>query len=334
MIKHMSLSDILTGSCEAVDFELKIPFSIFGHVFTDSNTVQVTLNRAGVSGRGEGIGVYYNDDTAEVILDQLCSVLADLSYVKSVDDIQELLPPGGARNALDCAFWDLLAKQANTTIWKLLDIRPKSLPTVYTIGIHEPAIMAEQASASKNYPHLKLKLGNDRPLDRVKAVRKARPDAQIIIDVNQGWSFDELKEYAPRLRDMDIAMIEQPLKRGGDVDLEDYISPVPLGADESCLHSGEFASVVNRYDVINIKLDKTGGLTEALKLAGLARRAEKSVMIGNMVGTSLSMAPAFVIGQFAQFVDLDGPLLLKQDIEYGLEYSNGIVSVPSSELWG
>ncbi len=173
------------------------------------------------------------------------------------------------------------------------------------------------------------------PIMKLEAIRKARPDANLIVDVNQGWSFNELKDYTPAAERLGIAMIEQPLPRGGDAELEGYKSPIPLCADESCLDVSEYETAARRYDVINIKLDKCGGLTEGLKLVELALQDSKGLMIGNMMGSSLSMAPSYVIGQYCRFVDIDGPLFLKQDIDNALEYyDGGTVSIPIPALWG
>jgi L-alanine-DL-glutamate epimerase-like enolase superfamily enzyme len=319
---------------DIVSFPLEKPFVITGHVFETTDTVRVTLSHRGVSGRGEAVGVYYLDETAESMAAQLEAVAGELSDPDAAA-IQALLPHGGARNALDCAWWDYRAKAAGLSIWQLLDLTPRELTTVFTLGIAEPAVMAERAAAASRFPHLKLKLDGDRPIERLEAVRAARPDAALIIDVNQGWTFDELREYLPHCERLGIAMIEQPLARGGDEALEGFRSPVPLGADESCLHLGEFDSAARRYDVLNIKLDKCGGLTEGLALVAAAQRAGMALMVGNMTGTSLSMAPSYVIGQHCRFVDIDGPLLLAGDIEHGLDYRDGgRVGLPSPALWG
>ncbi|MEQ8801628.1 MAG: dipeptide epimerase, partial [Haliea sp.] len=249
--------------------------------------------------------------------------------------LQELLPPGGALNALDCAHWDLEAKQSGVSIWQRLGIVPRELRTVCTIGMGSAQEMAATARAYARYTHLKIKLSEADPIARLEAIRAARPDASLIVDVNQGWSLAELKEYAPVAARLGIAMIEQPLPRGQDEQLEGFRSPVPLGADESCLGPTEYEAVARYYDVINIKLDKCGGLTQGLRLAELARRDGKALMVGNMTGSSLSMAPAYVIGQFCEFVDIDGPLLLVLDLPEGLLYRDGgVVGVPEPELWG
>jgi len=314
---------------------LKSPFFITGHIFRSSDTIQVTLEDGNHVGRGEALGIYYNNETMDSMKSQLQAITACLNADTTTEQIQSLLPLGGARNALDCALWDLDAKRSGVSIWKRLKITPKTLVTVATLGIDSPEAMASAALAYAKYPHLKIKLSSDDPIAKLEAIRKARPDAKLIVDVNQGWSFDELKEYTPAAAKLGVAMIEQPLARGGDEALEGYHSIVPLGADESCLDSSEYEAAAHRYDVINIKLDKCGGLTEALKIVDLAKQDGKGLMVGNMTGSSLSMAPAYIIGQFCQFVDIDGPLFLKHDIENALDYADGgVVSIPTPALWG
>jgi L-alanine-DL-glutamate epimerase-like enolase superfamily enzyme len=246
-----------------------------------------------------------------------------------------LLPPGGARNAIDCALWDLEAKASGRRIWELTGVAPKTLTTVFTIGIEAtPEIMAAHAAAATAYPLLKVKLDGFQPLERVQAIRRARPDARLVVDANQGWNLVQLQALAPAFAELGVEMIEQPLPRGADAALEGYRSPVPLGADESCLHLGELDSAAKRYQMINIKLDKTGGLTHALELARAARARGLGLMVGCMAGSSLAIAPAFVVGCLVDLVDIDGPLLLKRDRLPGLVYSRGRVQPPEKEVWG
>ena len=246
-----------------------------------------------------------------------------------------MLPPGGARNALDCALWDLEAKWSGLSIWELTGVVPKPVETVYTISLDvNPELMARHAASAVEYPLLKIKLDGTQPLERMQAVRAARPDARIVVDANQSWTMEQLKTLAPACAALGVQMIEQPLARGADVQLEHYRSPVPLCADESCLHIGELDAAARRYQMINIKLDKTGGLTPALELAGAARARGLGVMVGCMSGTSLAMAPAFVLACVCDFVDIDGPLLQKSDRMPGLEYRGGAVSVFGPEVWG
>ncbi len=314
---------------------LERPFSITGHTFINLEAVVVTLTKDGHVGRGEGDGVYYLGESQQSMVDELESVRQHVEAGITKEQLQDLLPAGGARNALDCALWDLEAKTAGQRIWKLLGMQPKTLNTVATIGMGTPQEMSDRALEFSNYPNLKVKLDNDSPIERLEAIRSVRPDATLVIDVNQGWEYQDLLNYMPDLERLGIAMIEQPLRRAGDKQLEDLESQIPIGADESILTLEEYHQIKNRYQVINIKLDKTGGLTEALRIVKAAKKDGKQLMVGNMTGSSLSMAPAYVIGQFCSFVDIDGPLLLANDIEHGLQYLNaGVVGLPSEELWG
>jgi L-alanine-DL-glutamate epimerase-like enolase superfamily enzyme len=311
------------------------PFRITGHEWNSFDPVVVELSRDGVVGRGEGYGVYYANETAASMAAELERV-AD-HVVAGIDRIgfQSLLPPGGARNAIDCAFWDLEAKSSGRSIWELTGVKPRVLETVYTIGIEStPEAMAEHAASAASQPLLKVKLDGHQPLERIRAIRQARPDARIVVDANQGWNFEQLKSLAPAFADLGVQMIEQPLPRGGDAALEGYRSPVPLCADESCVHLGELDQAARRYQMVNIKLDKTGGLTHALELARAARDRGLGLMVGSMCGTSLAMAPTFVVGCLCDFVDIDGPLLMKRDRIPGMRYDGGSVQPPGPEVWG
>lgn len=314
---------------------MKVPFRITGHVFTAANSIHVDLVEDGLVGSGEGLGAYYLDESADSLLEQVESVRADIEAGLSLDDLQNLLPAGGARNALDCALWDLTAKRERKSIWELTGIEPKPQTTVFTIGIQDtPQEMADDAARATTYPVIKVKLDGVDPVPRMQAIRAARPDATLIIDANQGFTIETLREVLDPFAELGISMIEQPLPRGGDEALSDVTSPIPICADESCLHRGELPQALDRYDMINIKLDKTGGLTEALALAKEAQKNGKGLMVGNMVGTSLSMAPAFVIAQICDFVDLDGPLALKSDQGVSMQYNGAEVSWPEQGLWG
>jgi L-alanine-DL-glutamate epimerase-like enolase superfamily enzyme len=321
-------------SIERVSIPLHEPLVITGHSFSHLNTVWVTLERDGVVGRGEGTGSYYLGETQDTIVDAIESITPALQSGLTRQELQALLPPGGARNAVGCALWDLECKEAGQTIWERVGVVARELTTVATIGVGDAQAMAEHATRWSSYPHLKIKLSAESPVDKMRAIRQARPDAVLVVDANQAWSFLELQEFLPALVELDISMIEQPLPRGGDAELDGFDSPIPLGADESCLSLAELVDAVSRYDVINIKLDKCGGLTEALAMVEAAQQAGKRLMVGNMTGSSLSMAPSFVVGQFCEFVDIDGPLLLSHDVDHGLSYSpEGVVIPPSPALW-
>jgi L-alanine-DL-glutamate epimerase-like enolase superfamily enzyme len=317
------------------EWDLKKPFRISGMEWTSSRGVVVQIARGGCVGRGEAQGVFYTGESVETIIAQIDAVADTVRRGVSREDLLELLPSGGARNAIDCALWDLEAKLSGRSIWELTGISPKPLTTVFTIGIEAtPEKMAANAKAASGYPVLKIKLDGDQPVERLKAIRAARPDAMIVVDANQGWNFEMLQEVLPHCADLDISMVEQPLPRGDDDQLEGFDSPITLAADESCLDTTELDVAATRYDMINIKLDKTGGLTEALQLAHAAKEKGCQLMVGNMSGTSLSMAPSFVVAQLCDFVDIDGPLLLKNDHPGGLSYHNGRVEVFDSSFWG
>lgn len=309
------------------------PFVITGHTWTHCDVLFVSITENGVTGRGEATGVYYLDETAESMYQQAHRLQITLEQGASRQQLHDLLPSGGARNAIDCALWDLECKQAGKTIFELAGLSPKPVSTVVTVTMDTPEMMAEKArSVDSNY--IKVKLDAEQPLARIKAVCAARPDAEIVIDVNEGWNFQQLVELAPQFKALGVAMIEQPLPRGEDDVLKDFTSPITLCADESCLDSSELEWVAERYQMVNIKLDKTGGLTEALKLAQQAKNKGMKLMVGNMTGTSLAMAPAYVIAQLCDFVDLDGALFLTEDRPDPLSYSNGIVDGLLPQLWG
>jgi len=317
------------------EWEMTQPFRIAGSEWTHSSCIVVQLAANGYLGRGEAQGVFYLGETAENLYEQVNDCAIEICQGINREELQDLLPPGGARNAVDCAMWDLECKQSGKTIWQLTGIEPQPVTTVFTIGMEAtPEAMAAKAAAAVDAPVLKIKVDNHQPAEKLAAIRAARPDAKLVVDANQGWDFDLLKRVLPRCVDLGLEMIEQPLKRGGDEMLEGFASPITLAADESCLHSGELETAARRYGMINIKLDKTGGLTEALKLAAAAKEKGCKLMVGNMMGTSLSMAPSFVIAQLCDFVDIDGPLLLKYDHPNGLRYERGVASVFDSRFWG
>ena len=311
------------------------PFRITGRSITEKQHVVLELSDGEYTGRGEAWCIPYCGETIEQVLADIESIASDIQKGITRDALQQLLPRGGARNAVDLALWDLACKQEQCTIWQLTGIKPQPITTGYTIGIEDtPAELAVLARQASQYPLLKIKLDGDRPLERMTAIRQARPDARLIIDANQGWDINLLQTLVPQLQGLGVEMIEQPLPRGKDDALADYDSPIPLCADESCLDRSDLDKVMGRYSMINIKLDKTGGLTEALLLAEAAKAKGLDLMVGNMGGTSLCIAPATVVGQLCSLCDLDGPLLLKYDRSHAVDYRDEWIEVIDKRLWG
>jgi L-alanine-DL-glutamate epimerase-like enolase superfamily enzyme len=315
---------------------LSAPFRISGFVFEEQEVVVVTLEDESHSGRGEASGVYYLGDTAGSMVAAIEGARAAVEAGIDRSALQVLLPPGGARNAVDCALWELDAQRRRMPVWKLADLRAaKPLVTTFTLGAEDPAVMAAGARKYAQARSLKLKLTGDLDLDleRVRAVRAARPEVWMGVDANQGYGIDALEGLLAGLAPARISLLEQPLKRGREADLDGFASPIPIAADESALKLGDLAGLVGRFNMVNIKLDKCGGLTEGLAMAQEARRLGLGVMVGNMVGTSLAMAPAFVLGQLCDVVDLDGPIFLAQDRTPGVIYDNGTVW-SGDDVWG
>jgi len=316
--------------------ELAAPFRISGFVFERQDLVVVTLRDGALRGRGEASGVYYLKDDPQKIVATLETHRARIEQGIDRESLQELLPPGGARNALDCALWELDAARAGRTVWELAGLHAVNpLVTTFTLGADEPAVMAEGARKYLHARALKLKLTGELDIDiaRVRAVRAARPGAWIGVDANQGYRIDALNSLIPVLVEANVSLLEQPLARGREADLQGYVSPVPIAADESVLGLADVPGLVGRFNVVNIKLDKCGGLTEALAMARQARELGLKVMVGNMVGTSLAMAPGFVVGQLCDIVDLDGPTFLKRDCIPGATYADGKIWC-GENIWG
>jgi L-Ala-D/L-Glu epimerase len=311
------------------------PFRITGKTFESFESIVVELSDGKHTGRGEALGVYYLGETQSSLLHQAEAVRPCIEAGIDRAALQARLPPGGVRNAIDCALWDLEAKSSGGTIWSLTGIAPRELQSVFTIGLEDtPEQMAAKALAAADASLLKIKLDSDRPVERLRAIRATRPDARLVVDANQAWDIGLLGEVlaaGPALR---LEMIEQPLPRGADAALRTVRSEIPLCADESCLHLGELDAAAELYQMINIKLDKTGGLTHALELATQARRRGLRLMVGSMAGGSLAMAPAFVVGCISDLVDIDGPLLQKSDREHGIRYRRCTASVFGPQLWG
>jgi len=313
---------------------LKQVFRISRGSRSETRVVVVTVTDGHHTGRGEAVPIArYNQTPA--------SVIAQIESFKTEKDldrhrIQELLPAGAARNALDCASWDLEAKTSGKRVWELANIPiVHFIETSFTISLDTPAKMGAAAQANTSAPILKLKLGGDDvDLARVEAVHEAASHARLLIDANESWSPDHYRNIVPDLKRVGVELIEQPFPADVDEALENLDHPIPICADESCHTSADLPCLKNRYEVVNVKLDKTGGLTEALRLCKHGRENGFKLLIGCMVGTSLSMAAARVLASNADYVDLDGPLLLAGDRDHGLSYRDGKIGIPSRELWG
>lgn len=312
------------------------PFRISGYVFEGADVVVVRLSDGEHVGRGEAAGVYYLGDDVAAMTSALEGARAAIEAGASRDELRAILPAGGARNAVDCARWELESRKAGKPVWALAGLEPpQPLITTFTLSADEPEAMAEGARRFAQARSIKIKLTGELDLDtaRVRAVRDARPDVWLGVDGNQGFAIGELDRLIAAMRDVRVSLIEQPLARGREADLEGVNSPIPIAADESALVVDDVAGLAGRFDVFNIKLDKCGGLTEALMITDACRAAGLDVMVGNMPSTSLAMAPAFVVGQACDVVDLDGPIFLKHDREPGVEYRDGTVWCPD-EVWG
>ena len=302
---------------------------------TETPVVVAQLSEDGIVGRGECMANPRYDETSEKIAETLQALENEIESGLDRRALQDRLPACAARNALDCAFWDLEAKRAGKRAWELAGLDGLDpVVTAYTLSLDTPERMAEAAGRNAGRPLLKLKLTGEGDLDRVLAVRGAAPKVRIIVDANEAWEANMVKRFAGELKKLRVELIEQPLPASADEPLAEITSPVPVCADESCHTSADIPVLSTRYDLVNIKLDKTGGLTEALKLKAAAEAAGLGIMVGCMVATSLAMAPALLVAQGAAFVDLDGPLLLAEDREPGLRYDGGIIHPPDPGLWG
>ena len=326
----------LTFGVTTETLRLAQPFRISGYVFESFDVVVVTLQDGPHHGRGEGGGVYFLGDDAPHMLAALNDARGAIEAGPSREDLRAIMPPGGARNAVDCAMWDLEAARQGKSVWQLAgQSPPHPLRTTFTLGADNPDMMAEAARRCVQARAIKVKLTGELEIDlaRVQAVRAARSDVWLGVDGNQGFSADQLNALLAGLLAERVSLLEQPLARGQEAALDGYCSAIPIAGDESVLSLVDVAAAVGRYDVINIKLDKCGGLTEGLMMATEARRLGLDVMVGNMVGTSLAMAPGFVLGQVCDIVDLDGPTFLAKDRTPGVEYADGNVWAGPA-VWG
>ena len=316
-------------------FPLAQTFTISRGPKTTADVVVVELSRDGCVGRGECVPYpRYNESVAGAIgaLESLRpQVEADLDRAA----LQRALPPGAARNALDCALWDLKAKLSGRPVYELAGLAaPRPLATAYTLSLDDPEAMGRAAVQHADRPLLKIKLAGRDDLDRVAAIRANAPDSTLIVDANEGWSPAQVEPLSAALARLGVALIEQPLPAVQDALLAEFEHPIPFCADESCHTATDLADLASRYECVNLKLDKTGGFSEGLRLAAEARTCGLDLMVGCMIATSLAMAPAVLLAQQARFVDLDGPLLLQKDREHGLRYEGSLLHPPDPQLWG
>lgn len=313
---------------------LRQPFRISRGTRTEAQIVALTVSDGEHIGRGESVPLArYNQSVASVLV-QIESIQGDKNLNRQ--GLQDLLPAGAARNALDCALWDLEAEIFGKRAWELANIPVvPEVETSFTISLDTPEKMGAAAKANARLPMLKLKLGGDDPdLARVAAVRKAAPAVRLLIDANESWSPEHYRQIVPGLKQLGVELIEQPFPAHDDEVLEVLGHPIPVCADESCHTTVDLSRLTNRYEVINVKLDKTGGLTEALRLCERARNSGFKLLIGCMVCTSLGIAPARLLASFANWIDLDGPLLLARDRDHPVPYANGRIGIPPRDLWG
>ncbi|MHC1548680.1 N-acetyl-D-Glu racemase DgcA [Phyllobacterium sp. K27] len=302
---------------------------------TEAAIVVCTLGDGEHSGRGECVPYARYGESIESVCAEIESLRNALSNGASRDDLTNLLHAGAARNAVDCAFWDLEAKRNGTSVASMLAMPAlRDLTTAVTVSFGDAATMAEAARGFANRPLIKVKVGGENDAERITAVAQAAPSSRIIIDANEGWTNANIVENMLACAKAGVVLIEQPLPADNDAILAKIPHPVPICADESAHGTDDLHTLLGRYDSINIKLDKTGGLTEALRMHKRARELGFGIMVGCMVGTSLAMAPAVIVAQDADFVDLDGPLILKEDRTPGLEFNGSRVSPPKPELWG
>ncbi len=318
-------------STTAVVFKLAEVFTISRGSRTEAKVLTVRVHDGDHQGWGECVPYARYDETLDSVTEQIMGLPSDVTRAALCD----LLPAGAARNAVDCALWDLEAKREGKRVWELAGLpAPRPEITAYTLSLAEPTQMQAQAAKHAHRPLLKIKLGTPDDMPRLEAVRAGAPDARIIIDANEGWSAEVYADLAPHLVRLGVSLVEQPLPAGEDEALIGMDRPVPVCADESCHDRASLPKLKGKYDVVNIKLDKTGGLTEALALRDAALAEGYKVMVGCMVGSSLAMAPATLVAQGAMVTDLDGPLLLAEDRDTPLQFDEKGVHPPAAALWG
>jgi L-alanine-DL-glutamate epimerase-like enolase superfamily enzyme len=322
-------------SVTAERFPIAGTFTISRGSKTEAEVVTCTISEGAFVGRGECVPYRRYGESVESVLAQIERVAEDIAAGLDRQGLLAAMPAGAARNAVDCALWDLEAKASGRSVAEIVCREaPAPLQTAFTLSLGSADAMGAQARQNAHRPLLKIKLGTDGDIERMEAVCEAAPHARIIVDANEGWTAETIARNIDAAARLGIALIEQPLAAGDDVLLRDLPHAVPICADESVHETKDLHKLVGLYDAINIKLDKAGGLTAAIELRNQARALGFQIMVGCMVGTSLAMAPAVLLAQGAEFVDLDGPLLLAQDRKPGLAYSGSLVSPPIAALWG
>ncbi|HME30622.1 MAG TPA: N-acetyl-D-Glu racemase DgcA [Pseudolabrys sp.] len=310
-------------------------FGISRGIKTEAVTVVAELSDGMARGRGECVPYARYGETVDSVMAQINAMRLRLNGGLDRQALQTAMPPGAARNALDCAFWDLEAKRSNRPVHEVAELpAPRAVTTAYTVSLAAPDAMAKAAKEASSRALLKIKLGGEGDPARIAAVRAAAPKAILIVDANEGWNEANLVANFAACAEAGVVLVEQPLPEGRDQALAQMQRPIPVCADESIHDRSSLLALAGKYDAVNVKLDKAGGLTEALAVVAEAQRQDYTIMVGCMVATSLAMAPAILLAQQARFVDLDGPLLLSIDRAHGLRYGDSLVFPPSPSLWG
>lgn len=329
------MSDHVSLSATQDTFAMDGTFTISRGSRTQAHVVTVRLEKNGLMGQGECVPYARYGESMDSVCGQILSLKDSIEHGLDRQALQAALKPGAARNALDCAFWDLEAKLSGVPVWKLAGLdSPKSVITAYTLSLDTPEKMQMAAADNASRPLLKIKLGGEGDMQRLHAVRAGAPTSQLIVDANEGWTAAVYDELAPVMLALGVTLVEQPLPANADEPLQGRSRPLPVCADEACFDRHSLTSLEGKYDVVNIKLDKTGGLTEALALKEAAIQHGFGVMVGCMVGSSLAMAPALLVAQGVNFVDLDGPLLLAEDREDPIVFEGSVMHPAPSALWG
>jgi L-alanine-DL-glutamate epimerase-like enolase superfamily enzyme len=319
----------------AETWPLKGSFAISRGAKTTAQVVVARVADGGITGRGEAVPYPRYGDTVAGVVAAIEAQAVAVAAGMDRGALASAMGAGAARCALDCALWDLAAKREGVRAWTLAGApAPRPVPTFDTLSLDTPEAMGRAAAALRDWGALKVKLGSELVVESMRAVREAAPKARLIVDPNEAWTMADLRAHAAPLADLGVEMIEQPVPAGADEALSEFASPVPLCADESCHTVRDLSALAGRYQIVSIKLDKTGGLTEALRLADAARAAGFGIMVSCMVSTSLAMAPATLLAEGAAIVDLDGPRWLTRDRDHGLVYEGGRVHSPTPELWG